>query len=87
MDAIPFVTASVFALIFAHFADWLIITQRLSVTHTRKLANHVCLTGTALGFVGLCLVGCNIVLAETVIVLMVTASSTAMSGSMVSQQQ
>ena len=87
MHAVPFVTASMFSLIFAHIADWLIITQRLSVTHTRKLANHFCLTGIALGFVGLCFVGCNIVLAETVIVLMVTVNSTAMSGSMVSQQR
>ena len=84
MDAIPYVTASVFAFMFAYFADWLIITSRLSVTHTRKLANHFCLTGTALGFVGLCFVGCNSVLAEIVIVLMVTANSTCMSGYMVS---
>ena len=83
MDAIPFVTASVFALIFAQFADWLIITNRLSVTHTRKLANHFCLIGTAIGFVGLCFVGCNSVLAEVVIVLMVTVNSTCMSGYMV----
>ena len=84
MDAIPYVTASVFALMFAYFADWLIITGRLSITHTRKLANHICLTGTAVGFVGLCFVGCNNFLAEIVIVLMVTANSTSMSGYMVS---
>ena len=83
MDSIPFVTASVFAFMFANFADWLIITNRLSITHTRKLANHFCLIGTALGFTGLCFVGCNHVLAEVVIVLMVTANSTAMSGYMV----
>ena len=84
LDAVPFVTASVFAFIFAHFADWLIITNKLSITHTRKLANHICLTGTAFGFVSLCFVGCNSVLAETVIVFMVTANSTAMSCYMVS---
>ena len=85
MTAIPFGAASAFSLIFAAFADWLIISDKLSVTHTRKLANHICLIGTALGFVGLCFVGCNYVLAEVVIVSMVTVNSTAMSGYLVRQ--
>ena len=72
-----------FAFIFAHFADWLIITDKLSITHTRKFANHFCLLGTALGFIGLCFVGCNSVLAELVIVMMITANSASMSGYMV----
>ena len=84
MDAIPYVTNSVFAFLFANFADWLIITDKLSITHTRKLANHFCLLGAALGFVGLSFVGCNLVMAEVIIVLMITANSTAMSGYMVS---
>ena len=84
MDSIPFVTSSVFAIIFANFADWLIVTDRLSITHTRKLANHFCLLGAALGFVCLGFVGCNLILAEVIIVLMVTANATGMSGYMVS---
>ena len=80
MHAIPFVSASAFALMFASFADWLIITDRLSITRTRKMANHICLIGGASGLVGLCFVGCNSVLAEVMIVFMVTANSTAMSG-------
>ena len=83
MTAIPFFTASVFALVFAVFADWLIITNKLSVTHTRKLANHFSLIGTAAGFLGLCFVGCNYVWAQVLIVYMVTVNSTAMSGYLV----
>lgn len=83
MLAIPFITAMVFAMIFATFADWLILTQRLSVNHTRKLANHIGLIGTAVGYVSLCFVGCNYILAEVVIVLTVTVNSTIMSGYMV----
>ena len=83
LDAIPFIVASVFAFIFANLADWLIITNKMSITHTRKFANHFCLMGTALGFAGLCFVGCNYVIAEVVIVLMVTANATSMSGYMV----
>ena len=83
LDALPFIVASLFAFVFAHFADWLIITDKLSITHTRKLANHFCLIGTALGYVGLCFVGCSYVWAEIVIILMVTANATSMSGYLV----
>ena len=41
------------------------------------------LQASVLGFAGLCFVGCNYVIAEVVIVLMVTANATSMSGYMV----
>ena len=83
MEAVPFITASVFSLIFAAFADWLVIAERLSITNTRKFVNYFSMIGSAVCFVILGFVGCNQVLAEVVIVLNVTINSAAMVGYMV----
>ena len=47
------------------------------------MANHFCLTGSALCFIGLSFVGCNYLFAEIVIMLIITVNSTSMSGYMV----
>ena len=83
MESVPFITAAVFSLIFAAFADWLVIDERLSITNTRKFVNYFSMIGSAVCFVILGFVGCNQVLAEVVIVLNVTLNSAAMVGYMV----
>ena len=78
MDSLSFITASVVAFLFANVSDWLITTGKLSITHTRKLANHFCLLGTALGFVALGFVGCDLIMAEVAIVSAVTTNAFSM---------
>ena len=78
MDSLPFITASVVAFIFANVSDWLITTGKLTITHTRKLASHICLLGTALGFVALGFVGCDLIMAEVAIVSAVTTNAFSM---------
>ena len=71
------------ALAFAFIADLLIIKDWLSVTHTRKLANHISQIGSAAGFVALGFVNCDFHKASALIVAIVSVNTTAISGYMV----
>ena len=77
IDAIPYGTASVFALSLATFADWLIIHDKLSVTQSRKMLMFVSLTGTALGFIVQGYIGCDYKSAALVIIMTVTVNTAA----------
>ena len=83
IDAIPYFTASVFAMGLGSFADWLVIHGKLSVTHTRKMLIHISFIGSAIGFVVLGQVGCDYKLAAAVIVMTVTVNTVAITGQMV----
>ena len=83
--AISFFTASIFSIVFATLADWLIISGYLSVTHTRKLACHICLIGSAVGFTAIGFADCDYKLATTLIVMTITVNTTSLSGYCVRQ--
>ena len=84
--AISFFTASIFSIVFATLADWLIISGWLSVTHTRKLACHICLIGSAVGFAAIGFADCDYKLATTLIVMAITLNHASLSGYFVRQQ-
>ena len=83
IDALPYFTASIFALALATFADWLLTHGHLSLTNTRKMLIFVSMVGPAIGFVALGQVGCNYYLAGTVILMTVTLNTVATTGQMV----
>ena len=75
-----FSIASINAVAFATLADWLIVSDWLSVTHTRKFANHIGQIGTAVGFIALGFSDCDYKLATICVVLVISVQSTTMSG-------
>ena len=83
IDALPYFTASIFAMALATLADWLLTHGHLSLTNTRKMLMCVSMVGPAIGFVALGQVGCNYYLAGSVILMTVTLNTVATTGQMV----
>ena len=75
-----FSIAAINAVAFATLADWLIVSDWLSVTHTRKIANHIGQIGAAVGFIALGFADCDYRLATIFVVLAISVQSTTMSG-------
>ena len=68
---------------YATLSDWLIISGRLSVTHTRQMANYISQIGSAVGFVALAFVGCDHYVAIFFIITTVMINTTSLSGYLV----
>ena len=80
INTLPYLAGLPFVLAFAAFCDWLIISDRMSVTNTRKFASYFSQIGTGVSFAALCLVGCSTTSAIALVVLASAFNNCSMSG-------
>lgn len=62
ISALPYLCAVCFATIWGKIANWIISSNKLSLTNARKLSTNIGLIGCAAGLFGLAFVKCNHIL-------------------------
>ncbi|XP_034942652.1 vesicular glutamate transporter 3-like isoform X2 [Chelonus insularis] len=80
LSGLPHFMTMVFSWIFAHLCDWLLRTERLSITNVRKLATFICAGMPSLTILGLSFSGCYPALAVFFILCGIAGAGASSSG-------
>ena len=67
VSSLPYLLNCIYSIIISWLADWLIHTNKLSRGWTRKLMTTIGFMGPAIALTGISFIGCNSVLAVTLL--------------------
>ncbi|KAK0082272.1 hypothetical protein PV325_010772 [Microctonus aethiopoides] len=83
LSGLPHFFTMIFGWFFAQFSDWLLRTERMTVTNVRKLATFCCTGAPALMVLGLSFSGCHPILAIIFIMIGIASVGSSSSGPLV----
>ncbi|HIF15199.1 MAG TPA: hypothetical protein EYQ86_07755 [Bacteroidetes bacterium] len=85
MSALPHLLMWIFSMVLGWLSDWLLVSNKMSLTTIRKLMTSIAMFGPAFGLIGLAYTGCNAVWSIVWLCLAYTLGGALLSGININQ--